>query len=58
MIENIVENISSFDLFYLIITLVSIIQCVKRGFVLSVLSASKWVLALVVTIILTPKLKP
>ena len=58
MLENILESISSFDLIYLIISLISVFQCFKKGFVLSLLSASKWLLALVITIITVPKVKP
>ena len=34
------------------------IQCSAKGFILSLLSFSKWLLALIVTIILVPKLTP
>jgi len=46
------------DLLYLIITMLSLIKCYRRGFVLSVLSTAKWLLAYVVTLILFPKIKP
>ena len=46
------ENILAFDLIYLIITLLSLIKCSRKGFVLSVLEAGKWLLAYVVTLIL------
>ncbi len=36
----------------------SIIKCYKKGFVLSLLSASKWLLAYVITLFLFPKAKP
>ena len=52
------KSISGFDLIYLIITLWSLIKCSSKGFVLSILSASKWLLAYVVTLILFPKIKP
>ena len=58
MVENILESLSSFDLIYLIISLISVFQCFRKGFVLSLLSASKWLLALVITIITVPKVKP
>ena len=58
MIENIVENISLFDLTYLIISFLIIVQCLRKGFILSLLSASKWLLAFVITVIFVPKLKP
>ena len=43
---------------YLIITVWSLIKCSSKGFVLSILSASKWLLAYVITLILFPKIKP
>ena len=51
-------TISIVDLVYLTITILSLIQCYKKGFVLSVLSMSKWLLAYVITLILFPKIKP
>ena len=58
LLEHLTSSISAFDIIYLIITLITIIQCTKKGFVLSLLSASKWLLALIITIILVPKLRP
>jgi membrane protein required for colicin V production len=52
------EAISLIDLIFLIITIFSVIKCYSKGFILSLLSASKWLLAYVVTIILFPKIKP
>ena len=52
------KSISGFDLIYLVITVWSLIRCSTKGFVLSILSASKWLLAYVVTLILFPKIKP
>ena len=46
------------DLIYLIITILSLIKCYKKGFVLSILSMAKWVLAYVVTLIVFPRIKP
>ena len=58
LITKIIENISSFDLFYLFITLLSLLKCSKNGFVLSILSASKWLLAYIITLYLFPVSKP
>ena len=61
MIETLLEiyeSISNFDLIYLIITILSLIKCSRKGFVLSILAASKWLLAYVITLILFPKAKP
>ncbi len=50
--------ISIIDLVYLIITIFSLIKCYKKGFVLSILSMAKWLLAYVITLILFPRVKP
>ena len=55
---NLFDQISIFDLIYILITILSLIKCYKKGFVLSLLSASKWLLAYVVTLFLFPKTKP
>ena len=49
---------SSIDIFYIIITILSLIKCYKKGFVLSILSMSKWLLAYVLTLFIFPKIKP
>ncbi len=55
---DIFEKISFFDLVYLILTILSLIKCSKQGFLLSILAASKWLLAYVVTLVFFPKVKP
>ena len=55
---DVFKKISSFDIIYFIITILSLIKCYKKGFVLSILSASKWLLAYVITLFLFPKTKP
>ena len=57
-LKNFYEVISIIDLIFLIITIFSIIRCYRKGFVLSLLSASKWLLAYVITLILFPRIKP
>ena len=52
------KQIALFDIIFLIVTILSLIKCYKKGFVLSLLSASKWLLAYVITLILFPKTKP
>ena len=52
------EAISIIDLIYLIITILSIVKCYYKGFILSLLSASKWILAYITTLILFPRIKP
>ena len=49
---------SIIDFLYLVITVISLIQCYRKGFVLSILSMAKWVLAYVITLILFPRVKP
>ena len=52
------EASSIIDLIYIAITIWSLISCYRKGFVLSILSMAKWLLAFVVTIILFPRVKP
>ena len=58
MLEFIQNNISVFDLIVFLITIYFIAQCAAKGFTLSLLSFSKWSIALVITIVLVPKLNP
>ena len=50
--------VSLIDLIYMILTILSLISCYKKGFILSVLSMAKWLLAYIITLILFPKIKP
>ena len=52
------EAISIIDLIYIVITILSLIKCYKKGFVLSILSIAKWLLAYVMTLIIFPRVKP
>ena len=56
--EEIFDLISVIDLIYILITILSLIKCYRKGFVLSILSMSKWLLAYIATLILFPRLKP
>ena len=56
--KEILNSISSIDLIYILITVLSLIKCYSKGFVLSILSMSKWLLAYIITLILFPRLKP
>ena len=61
MLEVIIDlyNVTSIiDLFYIIITIFSLIKCFKKGFVLSILSMAKWLLAYVITLLIFPRIKP
>ena len=55
---NFYEDISIIDLIYLLITILSLIKCYKKGFVLSILSMDKWLFAYILTLIFFPKVKP
>ena len=57
-LEFVQNSITTFDLVVFLIIIYSMIQCSAKGFILSLLSFSKWLLALIVTIILVPKLTP
>ena len=52
------QIISIIDLVYMIITILSLIKCYKKGFVLSILSMAKWLLAYVITLLIFPRVKP
>ena len=58
ILKDFYEVISIIDLIYLVITILSVIKCYRKGFVLSILAASKWLLAYIITLILFPKAKP
>ena len=57
-IQDILEKITVFDYSYIILTILLMIRGAFKGFVLSILSAAKWVLAYVLTIFIFPKVKP
>ena len=58
ILKNFYNEVSGFDLIYIFFTVLSLIKCSRKGFVLSILAASKWLLAYVVTLVLFPKIKP
>ena len=58
VLKELYEASSVVDLIYAIITILSLIKCYKKGFVLSILSMAKWLLAYVITLIIFPKVKP
>ena len=55
---NFYKTTSILDLIYLVITIWSLISSYKKGFILSILSMAKWLLAYVITLILFPRVKP
>ena len=52
------NSISIIDLIYLIITILSLFKCYRKGFVLSILNMAKWLLAYIITLIIFPRIKP
>ncbi len=55
---NIYDSLSAIDIIYIILTILSLVKCYKKGFVLSILSMSKWFIAYIITLIIFPKVKP
>ena len=58
ILKDFYDSVSIIDLIYFIITIFSLISCYKKGFVLSILSMAKWLLAYVITLIIFPRIKP
>ena len=57
-LQEIFEKVTVFDYVYIILTVLFIIQGALKGFVLSMLSTAKWILAYVITIYIFPIIKP
>ena len=57
-VEEIYDQISIIDSIFILITFLSLVKCYKNGFVLSVLSMAKWLLAYIITLIIFPRAKP
>ena len=58
ILKEFYNSISTIDLIYLILTILSLIKCYRKGFVLSILAMSKWLFAYIMTLIIFPKAKP
>ena len=58
MIESFLNMINIFDTVVVIIYIYCVVQCFFKGFSLSLISFSKWILSTVITIIMVPKLQP
>ena len=58
LISSVRENIVLFDIIFLIFIIYFSLQCFAKGFFLSLMSSLKWILALIITIILVPKVEP
>ena len=52
------DKILIFDLIFIVLTILSLIKCTSKGFVLSLLTSSKWLLAYVLSLYIFPKFKP
>ena len=57
-LQDFLIQITLFDYIFFVLTIYFIIQGARKGFVLSLLSAAKWILAYISTIYLFPKVKP
>ena len=58
ILKEFYNSISIIDLIYLILTILSLVKCFRKGFVLSILAMSKWLFAYIITLIIFPKAKP
>ncbi len=56
--SSFINMIAIFDVIFVVLVLYFIIQCVNKGFVMSLISFLKWVLSLVITVFLIPKVEP
>jgi membrane protein required for colicin V production len=52
------NNLNLFDIIFTVIMVYFVFQCFIKGFSLSFISFMKWVLSVLITIILVPKLQP
>ena len=58
ILKGFYNSVPIIDLIYLILTILSLIKCYRKGFVLSVLAMSKWLFAYIITLIIFPRVKP
>ena len=57
-IGNFFDSLNLLDLLFSIVLIYSIIQCLVKGFALSLMSFMKWIVSTIITIILVPKFQP
>tara|TARA_B100002019_G_scaffold290289_1_gene307632 strand:+ start:890 stop:1435 length:546 start_codon:yes stop_codon:yes gene_type:complete len=57
-LQDFITNINFFDVLVVIIIIYNVVQCFFKGFSLSLISFSKWILSTIITIILVPRLQP
>ena len=58
ILKDFYKATSLIDIFYLLISISSLVKCYRKGFVLSILSMAKWLVSYIVTLIIFPKIKP
>jgi len=58
IIKELYNLISIIDLIYIVLTILSLVKCYSKGFVLSILAMAKWLFAYVITLIVFPRIKP
>ena len=58
LLGNILNKLNLFDVIFFIILFYNVIQCLLKGFSLSLISFTKWILSTIITIILVPKFQP
>ena len=56
--DNFLDPLNLFDIFFFSILIFFMVQCFLKGFSLSLISFMKWVISLIITIVLVPKLQP
>ena len=57
-IDFIKEEVLLFDIIFILIILYNTIKCLSQGFSLSFISSLKWIVSVITTIILVPRLQP
>ena len=56
--DQFIDSLNWFDIIFIFLIIYNVIQCYLKGFSLSLISFMKWILSIVITIILIPKLQP
>ena len=57
-INYLINDVNLFDFLVLLIFFYCVVQCFLKGFSLSLISFTKWILSTIITIILVPKFQP
>ena len=57
-INYLINYVNLFDFLVLLIFFYCVVQCFLKGFSLSLISFTKWILSTIITIILVPKFRP